>query len=357
MQKISATRSPSIRLEENRRKGIVSQSREITGLLALHAAGVTAYAMSPKIGTIGGFMREVFHTDLSSRLDLGSSKILQSVMMKSLSVMATYRSTDWFGRFFFRDRWKFRSVGTIFSFDPLQPDFNKVNPFEGIKRLVSGRGAIEAVRTTIKTAIVVTICYYLIKKEVLTSPAQLGDEPSTVLGLFANSAKGIFFSLFSVLALFAGIDFWMQRQQHNKGMRLTKQEAKQEHKEREGDPQIKARIRAVQRDMARKRMMSAVKKADVIITNPTHIAIAIVYDREKMAAPRVVAKGADFVAQKIKQIAKDAGITTVENIPLARTLYKSVKVNQSVPRSSIKRLRKFWHMFIALRIGSMKEFS
>jgi flagellar biosynthetic protein FlhB len=321
------------RLEENRKKGIVSQSKEITGLLALLATCVTAYVMSPKIGeTMTAFMREVFQVDLSSRLDLGSTKILHSVMMKSLGVMATIGLPIGLAGFFVGIVGSFAQIGTIFSFDPLTPDFNKVNPIEGVKRLVSGRGAIEALRTTGKTAIIVTIFYYLVKKEVLVSPAEMGIEPTSVMSLFANSARGIFFSLFSVLALFAGIDFVLQRHEHNKGMRLTKQEAKQEHKEREGDPQIKARIRAVQRDMARKRMMTAVKKADVIITNPTHIAIAIVYDREKMAAPRVVAKGADFVAQKIKQIAKDAGIPTVENIPLARTLYKSVKVNQSVPR-------------------------
>jgi flagellar biosynthetic protein FlhB len=143
----------------------------------------------------------------------------------------------------------------------------------------------------------------------------------------------MFLTLFSILALFAVADFVMQRYEHNKSLRLTKQEAKQEHKEREGDPQIKARIRAIQRDISRKRMMAAVKKADVIITNPTHIAIAIVYDRENMAAPKVVAKGADFIAQRIKKIAADAGIPTVENIPLARTLYKTTKVNQYVPRA------------------------
>jgi flagellar biosynthetic protein FlhB len=143
----------------------------------------------------------------------------------------------------------------------------------------------------------------------------------------------IFLTLIGVLGIFAAIDFSIQRFQYNKSLRLTKAEAKQEHKEREGDPQIKARIRAIQRDMARKRMMNAVKKADVIITNPTHIAIAVVYDREKMMAPKVIAKGADFIAQRIKKVAAEAGIPLVENVPLARTLYKTVKTGQYVPRA------------------------
>jgi flagellar biosynthetic protein FlhB len=114
---------------------------------------------------------------------------------------------------------------------------------------------------------------------------------------------------------------------------MTKQEAKQEHKEREGDPQIKARVRAVQREVARRRMMQAIKKADVVITNPTHIAIAISYEKDKMLAPKVVAKGADHLAQRIKKIAAENGVPMVENVPLARTLFKTVKVNQYVPRA------------------------
>jgi flagellar biosynthetic protein FlhB len=129
------------------------------------------------------------------------------------------------------------------------------------------------------------------------------------------------------------IDFAYQRWEYNKGLRLTKQEAKEEFKEREGDPKIKARVRAVQREIARRRMMEAVKKADVIVTNPTHIAIAISYDKDKMDAPRVVAKGADHLAERIKKIAAEAGVPLVENVPLARTLYKSVKVGKAVPRA------------------------
>ena len=116
-------------------------------------------------------------------------------------------------------------------------------------------------------------------------------------------------------------------------MRVTKQEAKQEAKEQEGDPLIKARIRSVQREMARKRMMQAVKKADVIITNPTHIAIALQYEKDKMVAPRVVAKGADLLALKIKEIAAQANIPMVENVPLARAIFKSVKIGQIIPRN------------------------
>jgi flagellar biosynthetic protein FlhB len=136
-----------------------------------------------------------------------------------------------------------------------------------------------------------------------------------------------------VLLVFAGIDLFLQKREYGKQVRVTKQEAKQEAKEQEGDPLIKARIRSVQRDMARKRMMQAVKKADVIITNPTHIAIALQYDKDKMVAPKVVAKGADFMAERIKQIGRENGVVLVENVPLARAMFKAVKVGQVIPRN------------------------
>jgi flagellar biosynthetic protein FlhB len=167
----------------------------------------------------------------------------------------------------------------------------------------------------------------------LQAPVFMGVEAPGMLGEYGRVGRVVFFSLFGVLSVFAAGDFWLQRHEYQKQLRMTKQEAKQEHREREGDPQIKARIRSVQREMARKRMMEAVKKADVIVTNPTHFAVAIQYDRVSMGAPKVVAKGADFLAQKIKKIAAEAGVPMVENVPLARTLYKKVKVGQAIPRA------------------------
>jgi flagellar biosynthetic protein FlhB len=131
----------------------------------------------------------------------------------------------------------------------------------------------------------------------------------------------------------AALDFAYQKFKYRKSLMMSKQEVKQEHKQREGDPLLKARMRSLQREMARKRMMQDVPKADVIVTNPTHIAVAIKYDADKMAAPRVVAKGADLLAQRIKDVAKKNGIPMVENVPLARALHKSVKVGGSVPRA------------------------
>lgn len=321
------------RVEEYRSRGQVSQSRELTSIIALLAAGVTCYAMSPSMGgQMAEFMKEVFRTDLMARLNLGDSKMLGMFSIKSLKLIVSLAFPICAAGFVFAVVSSFVQIGAIFSLDPLTPDFSKINPLGGLKRMLSLRQVTEGFRLVLKMTVVLAIAYGLVKTEVLQSPAHMGNEPMVIFAAYAHSAKAIFLSLVLVLSVFAGIDFVMQRREFNKNLRMTKQEAKQEFKEREGDPQIKARIRSVQREMARRRMMQAVKKADVIVTNPTHIAVAIVYAKDSMAAPKVVAKGTDFLAQRIKKIAADAGVPLVENVPLARTLYKSVKVGQYVPR-------------------------
>jgi flagellar biosynthetic protein FlhB len=321
------------KVEEYRKKGMVSQSREVSALAALLAAGAATYLLSPKIGVeVTEYMKEVFRTDLSSRLDLGSGTILRGYLMKALQILGATVLPICLAGFVLGIAGSFAQIGSIFSTDPLTPDFSKINPLSGLQRMFSMKQAYDGIRLIIKMTVVIAVAYGLVKTQVLSAPSHLGQESGDVMATYAGNAKSIFLSLIGVLVVFAGIDFWLQRWEFSKNVRLTKQEAKQEHREREGDPQIKARIRAVQREMARRRMMQAVRKADVIITNPTHIAVALVYDKTKMAAPRVVAKGADFLAQRIKKIAAEAGVPLVENVPLARTLYKTVKINQGIPR-------------------------
>ena len=213
------------------------------------------------------------------------------------------------------------------------PDLNKINPLTGLQRMFSMRNLVEAARVVVKGIILCFVAYVLIKSEVLKSPELIFRNPVAIFEVLGTAGKTLFLTLCGILGLFAGVDYFLQRQEFNKQVRVTKQEAKQEAKEQEGDPLVKSRIRAIQREAARKRMMAAVKKADVIITNPTHIAIALQYDKDKMIAPKVVAKGADFLAEKIKKVAAEAGIPMVENVPLARAIFKSVKLGQIIPKN------------------------
>jgi flagellar biosynthetic protein FlhB len=322
------------RIEEFRRKGQVAQSKELSGMLALLAAGIAVYTMAPTLGlSIAELMREIFSMPFSSRVDLSNGESMKPFFTKALKVMIFVVAPVFGASMVVGILSSFAQVGSIFTVDPITPDLDKVNPIKGFGRVFSRKIFVEGARLTLKAAIVFGVAYALVKTQVVQSPLLILADPQSTLGIYGAGAKSLFLAMIGILLVFAAFDFGMQRWDYQKNIRLTKQEAKQEHKEREGDPAIRARIRAIQRDMARKRMMQAVKKADVIVTNPTHIAVALQYSRDEMAAPKVVAKGADFVAQKIKQIAAENGVPTVENVPLARTLYKTVKVGQYIPRA------------------------
>jgi flagellar biosynthesis protein FlhB len=322
------------RLEEHRRKGQVAQSREITGLLALLAAGVATYMLSPRMGgEMAEFMRDVFRTDIAAHADLGATETAHPLFVRAMLLIATISLPICVAGFVMGVIGSFAQIGSIFSLEPLMPSFQKIDPIAGLKRMFSMKQGLDGLRLVFKLIVVTIVAYGLIKSEMLRAPVFMGVEATGMLGEYGRVGRVVFLSLFLVLGVFAGFDFWLQRHEYMKQLRMTKQEAKQEHREREGDPQIKARIRGAQREMARRRMMDAVKKADVIVTNPTHIAVALKYDRDSMGAPKVVAKGADLIAQRIKKIAAEAGIPLVENVPLARTLYKTVKINQAVPRA------------------------
>ncbi len=322
------------RAEEFRKKGMVAQSKEITSLLVILSTAATLYLMGTQSAhVLAELMKDVFTWDFSSRPDLAKGEMLHQVWIKALRAMAAIGLPVCIAGFFFGAIGSVVQVGSLFSTEALQPDLNRMDPLQGTKRIFSGQHFKESLRLIFKMVVVVAVAYQLLKGKVFHTTFYMVEEPRTILNAFSEVAKGIFSALLGVLAVFAAIDFGLQRWEHQKKLRMTKQEAKEEFKDREGDPQIKARVRALQREVARKRMMQAVKKADVIITNPTHIAIALAYSKDSMLAPKVVAKGADFVAQKIKAIAAEAGIPQVENVPLARTMFKTVKVGQTIPRA------------------------
>jgi flagellar biosynthetic protein FlhB len=322
------------RIEEFRRKGIVAQSRELSSLVGLLGVFVMVYMMAPQIiRDLSEFMREMFSVENNARQDFAQSHSFKELLSKTLNIILTIGLPICLVGFVVGALTSFSQIGSIFSTDPIQPDLSKLNPTQGLKKLFSLKLVSDGLRLIFKMSAVLLVAYFAVKYQILTSASLVGADPFHTLMGYGTVSKTIFFALMGVLTVFAALDFWVNRFEYSKKVKMTKQEAKQEYKEREGDPQIKARIRSIQREVARRRMMQAVKKADVLVTNPTHIAIAIVYEKDKMLAPKVIAKGADLIAQKMKQIAKDAGVPLVENVPLARTLFKSVKIGQYVPRN------------------------
>lgn len=222
-------------------------------------------------------------------------------------------------------------IGFLQVEDAISPDVNKINPISGFQRIFSLRGLVEGLKAFLKLLAVIAVLYFLFRKEAAQIPYLITFSVEQIL----QYSGTILFKLFMTLGLITGVlalgDYFYQKWDLEKKMMMTKQEIKEEMKQREGDPLIKARIRRIQRDLANKRMMDEVPKADVIITNPTHIAIALKYTND-LPAPQVIAKGADLIAEKIRAIAKEHNIPIVENKPLARTIYKTLKLGQVIPR-------------------------
>lgn len=222
-------------------------------------------------------------------------------------------------------------VGWIQVEDALTFNFDKINPIQGFKRIFSLRTLMEGVKSFAKLCLIIGIVYLVLKSETIKLPYMVQFDVSQTMTYLGNITVRLLGSVGVAMAVLAAADYFFQRWDLEKQMMMTKQEIKEEHKSREGDPLIKSRIRRVQREMANKRMMEKVPQADVIITNPTHIAVALKYDAN-LPAPQLIAKGADLIAEKIKALAKENNIPVVENKPLARTIYKTMKLGQVIPR-------------------------
>jgi flagellar biosynthetic protein FlhB len=224
-------------------------------------------------------------------------------------------------------------VGSLFSVELIKPDFSKINIFKGLKRLFSIQSWVEMLKSLLKLVIIGYVAYSTIAGELKEILPLTDQELPAIFAYISRVSFNIFIKSTLVMALLAGLDYLFQRLQHEKKLRMTHQELKEEFKQTEGDPLIKSRVRSLQREMARRRMMAEVPKADVVITNPTHLAVALVYRQEKMIAPQVVAKGAGWIAEKIKETARNHGVPIVENKPLAQVLYKTVELGQGIPSS------------------------
>jgi flagellar biosynthetic protein FlhB len=222
-------------------------------------------------------------------------------------------------------------TGFLYNEEALQVRWDRLDPVNGFKRLFSLRAVVEGFKAVLKLTLILGISYLLLRNHLQTLPRLMSFTIPQIFVFLGQVMVRLMSGVgFFMLAL-AAFDYLYQRWDLENEMRMTKQEVKEEVKSREGDPLIRARIKRVQRDIASRRMMDEVPKADVIVTNPTHIAVALKYD-ETMVAPKVIAKGAELIAKKIKEIAREHNIPIIENKPLARTIFKTLKIGQAIPR-------------------------
>ncbi len=227
-------------------------------------------------------------------------------------------------------------TGLIFSTQKLGFNFERLSPLAGFKRMFSQQSVVDLVKNVLKLAVVGAIAVLIVYprfKGVASIPLL---EVPAILDFLHTILVRLLMAVAVVVVLIAGADWFYQRFAYLKKMRMTKQEVKDEQKQTEGDPMVKARLRSLRMQRARQRMMAAVPKADVVVTNPTHFACALKYDPDSMSAPTLVAKGQDFVALRIRQIANENEIPIVENAPLARALYATVELDKEIPPQHYK---------------------
>ncbi|KAF2957617.1 flagellar biosynthetic protein FlhB [Thermotoga sp. Ku-13t] len=219
----------------------------------------------------------------------------------------------------------------LFSFKPLKFDLNRINPIDGLKRMFSLRNLFELFKTIVKLAIVGYVSYSLIKQRYSELPRLSDVEPHASVWYLADLVSTLMLRCAIAMLVLALVDYLFQRWEFEKSLRMTRQELKEEFKEVEGNPEVKRRQREIMMRLARSRMLQKVPEADVVITNPTHVAVALQYDSENMEAPEVIAKGADEVAKKIVEIATKSGVPIVRNPQVAWELFKSCEVGEQIP--------------------------
>jgi flagellar biosynthetic protein FlhB len=222
-------------------------------------------------------------------------------------------------------------TGLLFATKRLGFDFNRLNFLNGFKRIFSANGLFEFAKALVKLLVVGWVAYSFLRTRSQELFGLIQTDFNSAILAWIGLASALVMRVASVYLLLAAADYAYQRRKHTQMLKMTKEEVKEEHKRQEGNPLIKSHIRSQGRRMARMRMMANVPKADVVITNPTHLAVAIQYDGGQMHAPKVLAKGAHLVAQRIVKLAREKNIPVIQNIPLARALYRTVEIDDEIP--------------------------
>jgi flagellar biosynthetic protein FlhB len=322
------------RIDEFRKKGDVASSRELTSVLVLAACLLTfSLSIVYIYEEMTKFIEWLYTLDIASAF---TEKSLKTITTRTVVVGLKCSAPVTLVALCVGVASQIAQIGFLYSPDILELDFNRINPLSGFKRLFSMKSIFETVKGLVKFAIILAIVYGYLKDDISKYNGFMHLEIYQSFLYGKDLLMKLSFGIITGLAVVAILDFAYQKITYTNRLKQTKDELKREHKEQDGNPEIKQRIRQIQREMSRNRMMKDVKSADVIVTNPTHISIVLKYDAETMVSPSVTGKGADHLAMKIREIAKENNIPIVENVMLARTLYKTVKVGQPVPRTLYK---------------------
>lgn len=317
------------RREEARKKGHVAKSRDLSSALLIMAGLGAFYLFSPTMMTgFAGLMRDLLSN--SGGIDLTANNF------NSFILNITYRSLLFTSPIFIllsivAISSNIIQTGFLISSQPIMPDFSKINPVEGFGRLFKKDSIVELVKITLKIFLVSYVVYVIVKGEVSALLEMADLDVGQIIYRFGKITLRVSLWAGFLMFVISVFDYLIKRWEYEKALMMTREEIREEYRETEGDPLIRSRVRSIQKTMARKRMMAELPKADVVITNPTHIAVALSYDSKKMSAPKVIAKGAGILAERIKELSKECGIPLVEDKPLAQALYKVVDLGEEIP--------------------------
>jgi len=316
------------KLSDARDKGQVAKSKEFNTWLILTTATLLILTIGPALARTIGSKLVVFieqphmlPTDFDALRGVlmgRASEVAWALGLSALLLMVAATAAG------------LMQHGFIWSMESLKPQLSRLSLLEGFKRQFSLKQVVEFLKSILKLAIVAAVGLFVILPHLDTLPLLISMEPSRAFDYLYILALKLLGGVIGSMAVIAAIDVAYQRYEFTKQQRMSQRDIKDEQKQSEGDPMVKARLRAVRMEKARQRMMAAVPEADVVVTNPTHFAVALKYDEVEMEAPTVVAKGADFVAQKIRELAREHDVPIVENPPLARALFQA-EVDQVIP--------------------------
>ena len=315
---------------EQRREGNVATSKDVIVVVSLF---VCFYCLQIFFPTIFKSIRDITVLFISAvgsveELSLG---VLQEIGMESVSILV--KCIIPLGLIAMVVAIVMTGIQTrfLFTMKPLGFKLKNLNPLNGIKKLFSAKNIIELLKAALKITILTVVLYQILKNEIVVIAQMMDMNAVAGFSYVLKEIMGMVIRIGLVFAVSAGFDYFYQRWSYEKKLKMTKEEVKEEYKQMEGNPEIKGKIKSLQRSMARNRMMQAVPDADVIIRNPTHYAVALKYDIDHDNAPVLIAKGQDYIALKIVEIAEQSNVTVIENKPLARGIYATTPLNCEIP--------------------------
>lgn len=315
--------------QEARRRGQVFRSTELTGAVTLlTAALVLRLTGGPVAGRVLSFSRTLWAEALTQDWSEAGVRLL---MTEIVLLVAAATGPILLAAAAAGVTVNLIQVGVLFTAEPLMPKWERISPASGFKRLFSRRTVMELVKALFKIGVIGWIAYRTVAGDLDQFPMLLGMDLTAVLAFLSGLLMRMLLWVGLAMLLLALADFAYQRYEHEQSLKMTRQEVKDEFRQTEGSPEVRGLIRQRQREMARRRMMQDVPRADVVITNPTHYAVALQYRQSEMAAPVVLAKGPGHLALKIRELAQEHGVPVVEDPPLARALFRSAAVGEPIP--------------------------